>query len=131
MASRSLRYDRMKFLGKCFSAALCGVSILAAGCSGQTAEPAGGDRPAVEDSADQPPAPSAASRRSSAPPPPVISPDDTSQSSGGSFSDVAASLGVEFRYFEDRVPGRFLLPEVMGGGVAWIDVDLDGWQDLY
>lgn len=121
----------MKFLWKCFSAALCGVSILAAGCSGQTAEPAGGDRPAVEDSADQPPAPSAASRRSSAPPPPVISPDDTSQSSGGSFSDVAASLGVEFRYFEDRVPGRFLLPEVMGGGVAWIDVDLDGWQDLY
>ena len=47
------------------------------------------------------------------------------------FSDIAPLSGIEFRYFEDRVPGRFLLPEVMGGGVAWVDVDLDGWQDLY
>jgi hypothetical protein len=47
------------------------------------------------------------------------------------FSDAATALGIEFRFFEDRVPGRFLLPEVMGGGVAWLDVDLDGWQDLY
>ncbi len=47
------------------------------------------------------------------------------------FTDVAPLMGIEFRYFEDRVPGRFLLPEVMGGGVAWLDVDLDGWLDLY
>mgnify|MGYP003343048918 CR=1 FL=1 len=43
------------------------------------------------------------------------------------FSDAATALGIEFRFFEDRVPGRFLLPEVMGGGVAWLDVDLDGF----
>jgi len=47
------------------------------------------------------------------------------------FSDIAPLAGIEFRYFEDRVPDRFLLPEVMGGGAAWIDVDLDGWHDLY
>ncbi len=47
------------------------------------------------------------------------------------FSDIAPLAGIDFRYFEDRVPGRFLLPEVMGGGAAWFDVDLDGWQDLY
>jgi len=107
------------------------MSILAIGCEGRTTEPPGGAATSVESSADQPPAGSAASRRASAPPPPVISPDDTSQSVTASYMDVATSLGVEFRYFEDRVPGRFLLPEVMGGGVAWIDLDLDGWRDLY
>jgi hypothetical protein len=44
---------------------------------------------------------------------------------------VAAGLGIDFQFFEDRVPGRYLLPEVMGGGVAWFDLDRDGWQDLY
>ncbi|MFM8474595.1 MAG: FG-GAP repeat domain-containing protein, partial [Planctomycetaceae bacterium] len=47
------------------------------------------------------------------------------------FRDVAAAVGIEFQFFEDRVPGRYLLPEVMGGGAAWLDLDRDGWQDLY
>ena len=37
------------------------------------------------------------------------------------FVNVAAAMGLEFEYFEDRVPGRFFLPEVMGGGVGWGD----------
>jgi len=47
------------------------------------------------------------------------------------FSNVAARLGLNFTFYPDRVPGRYLLPEVMGGGVAMLDIDGDGWLDLY
>ena len=47
------------------------------------------------------------------------------------FVDAAIALGIDFQFFEDRVPGRFLLPEVMGGGAGWLDYDGDGWRDLY
>ncbi len=47
------------------------------------------------------------------------------------FVDVALEVGVEFTFHNDAVPGRYFLPEVMGGGVAWIDVDHDGWLDLF
>lgn len=56
---------------------------------------------------------------------------DTARGLQPGFRDVAAGLGIDFQFFEDRVPGRYLLPEVMGGGVAWFDLDRDGWQDLY
>lgn len=47
------------------------------------------------------------------------------------FSDVARRMGVDFTFFNDEVAGRYYLPEVMGGGAAWLDYDLDGWLDLY
>ena len=47
------------------------------------------------------------------------------------FVDVALEVGVEFTFHNDVVAGRYFLPEVMGGGVAWIDVDHDGWLDLF
>lgn len=47
------------------------------------------------------------------------------------FSEVAAEAGVEFAYYSDAVPDRYFLPEIMGGGVAWLDYDRDGWLDLY
>ncbi|MCA9051460.1 MAG: VCBS repeat-containing protein, partial [Planctomycetaceae bacterium] len=49
------------------------------------------------------------------------------------FRDVAESpeIGLQFRRFSDIVPGRYFLPEVMGGGIGWIDVDRDGRWDLY
>lgn len=47
------------------------------------------------------------------------------------FVDVAAELKVAFTFFNDAVPERFFLPEVMGGGAAWIDFDVDGRLDLF
>ncbi len=47
------------------------------------------------------------------------------------FTDVARQLGIDFTFFNDELPGRYFLPEVMGGGAAWLDYDLDGWLDLY
>jgi enediyne biosynthesis protein E4 len=47
------------------------------------------------------------------------------------FRDIASDAGIEFRRFNDTVPGRYFLPEIMGGGVAWFDYDADGWLDLY
>lgn len=46
------------------------------------------------------------------------------------FVDVASELGVVFQYYNDARPGRFFLPEVMGGGVGWLDYDNDGHLDL-
>jgi FG-GAP-like repeat/ASPIC and UnbV len=47
------------------------------------------------------------------------------------FVNVAEQAGIRFRRFSDIVPDRFFLPEIMGGGAAWIDFDADGRLDLY
>ena len=47
------------------------------------------------------------------------------------FVDIAQSRGIDFTYFNDEVPDRFYIPEIQGGGVAWVDFDSDGWLDLY
>ncbi len=45
------------------------------------------------------------------------------------FTDVAAEVGVDFVHFNGAA-GDKLLPESMGGGVAFLDFDGDGDQDL-
>ncbi len=46
------------------------------------------------------------------------------------FRDVAAEVGVQFTYFNGQTGLKYLL-ESMGGGVAVLDYDMDGFPDLY
>lgn len=45
------------------------------------------------------------------------------------FVDVTAAAGIKFNHNAGKA-GKKYLPETMGSGVAFIDVDGDGWQDL-
>jgi len=102
--------------------------VFGAGCRREIASPSDAARDAPQVSASQPAVCSA----------PV--PGVSSSASGRvttmpevvpRFVDVAQRSGIEFTYYNDAVPGRFFLPEVMGGGAAWIDYDGDGWLDLF
>ncbi len=46
------------------------------------------------------------------------------------FEDVALASGMDFRHVR-ALEQRFLFPEIMGSGLAWLDYDADGWMDLY
>src|SRR5438876_9357136 len=46
------------------------------------------------------------------------------------FQDLAQSSGIDFLHVDGRTPMNYF-PEVMGGGVAWIDYDQDGYMDLF
>lgn len=46
------------------------------------------------------------------------------------FRNVASSAGVSFRHVDGRTDMHYV-PEIMGGGAAWIDYDQDGLVDLF
>jgi hypothetical protein len=46
------------------------------------------------------------------------------------FTDVTAAAGIHFVHSAGRT-GKKYLPETLGAGVAFIDADGDGWQDLF
>lgn len=45
------------------------------------------------------------------------------------FADVTATAGIHFRHTSGAF-GKKYLPETLGAGVAFVDADGDGWQDL-
>ncbi len=53
-----------------------------------------------------------------------------STAAAGWFSEVARSSGIDFTH-DGGAAGDYQLPEIMGSGCAWIDVDLDGDLDAY
>lgn len=46
------------------------------------------------------------------------------------FVDVTEQAGITWRHFSGQSPDRFLI-ETMGGGVAFLDFDGDGLQDIF
>jgi enediyne biosynthesis protein E4 len=51
------------------------------------------------------------------------------QSPSPTFSDVTRSAGIQFVH-NSGAAGKKFLPETMGSGGAFLDVDNDGWQDV-
>src|SRR6478672_2548058 len=49
--------------------------------------------------------------------------------SGVRFADVTASAGIRFAHNSGRA-GKKFLPETMGSGCAFLDIDGDGWPDI-
>src|SRR5208282_5229729 len=45
------------------------------------------------------------------------------------FDDVTAAAGIHFAH-NNGAFGKKWLPETMGSGVAFLDYDNDGWQDI-
>jgi hypothetical protein len=64
---------------------------------------------------------------------PVVVPaplvQDTPEMPSVAFTDITKQAGITFRH-ENGARGDKLLPETMGGGVAFLDYDGDGDQDL-
>jgi hypothetical protein len=46
------------------------------------------------------------------------------------FEDVTAAAGITFVHQSGATPDKFMM-ETFGSGVAWIDIDNDGFQDLF
>ncbi len=47
------------------------------------------------------------------------------------FEEVGREAGVDFRMTTGHRPGRYLMPEIKGGGVGLLDFDGDGLLDLF
>jgi enediyne biosynthesis protein E4 len=46
------------------------------------------------------------------------------------FEDITRSAGIHFTH-NNAASGKKWLPETMGSGVAFLDYDNDGWQDIF
>ena len=46
------------------------------------------------------------------------------------FTDITDTAGIRFTPNTGAL-GEKYLPETFGSGILWLDVDADGWQDLF
>ena len=67
--------------------------------------------------------------RTSPQPSPTIAPNDAAPS-GAWFEDIADEAKLRFTW-QSGDTGQFLMPEIVGGGVALLDYDSDGDLDVY
>jgi hypothetical protein len=67
-----------------------------------------------------------------APKPPVVTPVESVKATtqNVTFTDATKTAGLDFRHVSGATTSK-LLPETMGSGLAWIDYDGDGFQDLF
>jgi hypothetical protein len=64
-------------------------------------------------------------------PPPAIAPAAApAAESPVPMIDRARTLGIEFTYRNGQESDQCTMLESLGGGVAWVDFDRDGWLDL-
>ena len=54
----------------------------------------------------------------------------SAQTAPVTFTDATAAAGIRFRHTNGAF-GKKYLPETMGAGAAFLDVDRDGWQDVF
>ncbi|HVC88014.1 MAG TPA: FG-GAP-like repeat-containing protein [Gaiellaceae bacterium] len=64
-------------------------------------------------------------------PGPLLAAPSTTALAGNRLTDVAASVGLDFRQgsFHFGISNDY--EAMMGGGVCWLDYNNDGWQDLF
>ncbi len=62
-------------------------------------------------------------------PPTEASPEAARPSGPIKFNDVTALAGIHFKH-NNGAFGKKYLPETLGSGVAFLDYDNDGWQDI-
>src|SRR5205823_1909864 len=53
----------------------------------------------------------------------------TTPSPGFTLADVTSAAGLHFTHYTGA-SGRKYLPEALGAGAAFVDIDNDGWQDV-
>ncbi|HEX6284761.1 MAG TPA: VCBS repeat-containing protein, partial [Pyrinomonadaceae bacterium] len=78
---------------------------------------------------DTPPAPANNQVVEVATPSPSASPTPPRPSGEIEFTDVTAEAGIRFKHNSGAF-GKKYLPETIGSGVAFLDYDNDGWQDI-
>jgi Na+-translocating ferredoxin:NAD+ oxidoreductase RnfD subunit len=68
--------------------------------------------------------------------PEAVAPDSSARlvssgAGGARFENVAPAVGIDFQQSAFRTKATMDVTAMMGGGVCWLDIDGDGWLDLF